>query len=292
MVFNLKQRDLPPNATGYSMTLNAKTASVSSLALAAVFLYTVPVLALDEKPVQPKQKIETVSPNMSVKLGAKAYRAGDMKEAVSQWTAAAEAGHAVAQWRLARMYADGKGVRRDDGRAFKWLKKIVDGHADDEPGTLQGQLAGRAFVELGSYYREGISGTIKSDLGQAWRMYYQAASVFNNGEAQYRLGLMFLDGEGIEQNRRLAVNWLRNAAEKGHVKAQAKLGELLFGNSSGAPRSRIEGLMWLSIARNHAHPANDAGIVSAFEDAYTLASDEERMHAATQVRRWQQRSGR
>ncbi|MES2906095.1 MAG: tetratricopeptide repeat protein [Pseudomonadota bacterium] len=228
-----------------------------------------------------------MTPGNAVKLGTKAYREGNIREAVDRWTAAAEAGHAVAQWRLARMFADGKGVPRDDAKAFHWFKMIVDNHAEDEPGTMQGQIAGRAFTQLGAYYREGIGGELKSDMPMAWRMYYQAASIFGDTEAQYQLGNMYLEGEGVEKNAQLAANWLRNAAEKGHARAQAALGNLMFANSEDAPRRRVEGLMWLSLARNQAKKNDDAWIVSSFEDAYTLASDEERMNAANNVKRWQ-----
>ena len=245
-------------------------------------------------PVADGKDIQSEStPAENVKLGAKAYRAGDTALAVKLWTSAAEQGHAVAQWRLARMYADGKGVARDDAAAFKWFKKLIDDHADDEPGTLQGQLAGKAFLELGTYYHNGVPGGAFHirDNEQAWKMYYQAASVFGDQDAQYQLGLMCLEGEGIEKNVRLGVNWLRNAAEKGHVEAQAKLGDVLFSNADTS-RGRIEGLMWLSIARNKMQPATDSWIATSFEDAYTLASDDERMKAATYVRRWEQQNAK
>lgn len=274
--------------SGSDMALRAQMRRGYGL-VAAFVLLCLPAFAFDGTPsaTQPV----AVSPGAAMKLGTKAYRDGNIREAIDRWTVAAEAGHAVAQWRLARMFADGKGVPRDDAKAFRFLKMIVDEHAEDEPGTLQGQIAGRAFVELGSYYREGIAGSeVKSDMTMAWRMFYQAASVFGDAEAQFQLGTMYLEGQGIEKNSQLAVNWLRNAAEKGHVKAQASLGRVLFDYSPDAPRRRVEGLMWLSLARNQAKAPDDAWIVTAFEDAYTLASDDERMNAAKNVKRWKQPS--
>lgn len=256
-----------------------------SLLAGLLFLCAMPVAAFDGTP-SPSKPAE-IEPNEALKLGTKAYRAGKIQEAIDRWTLAAEAGQAVAQWRLGNAFAEGKGVPKDDKKAFHWFKQIIDDHAEDEPGTMQGQLAGRAFVALGSYYSSGIPDSdVEPDINMAWRMYYQAASVFSNVEAQYRLGRMYHEGKGVEKNAQLALSWLRNAAEKGHMKAQALLGEILF-TIADTPRRKVEGLMWLSVARNQAKSAEDAWIITSFEDAYTLATDEERMNAANNVKRWQ-----
>jgi TPR repeat protein len=260
------------------------------LAAMLILLCLMPALAFDGTPSATKPA--DIAPDEALKAGTKAYRAGNIQEAIDRWTVAAEAGQAGAQWRLGHMFAEGKSVPKDDKKAFYWFKQIIDGHADDEPGTTQGQLAGKAFVQLGSYYRSGIPDSdVDSDMTMAWRMYYQAASVFNNDEAQFQLGRMYLEGKGVEENQQLAVNWLRNAAEKGHMKAQAILGNHLF-TTADTPRHKVEGLMWLSVARNQAKTQDDAWIVTMFEDAYTLATDEERMSAANNVKRWQKQAAR
>ena len=46
---------------------------------------------------------------------------------------AAEGGHALAQWKLGRMYAEGDGVQHDDLRAFEYFSRIANPHADDSP---------------------------------------------------------------------------------------------------------------------------------------------------------------
>ncbi len=268
------------------MVFSAKDWKLHGLSAILLLLLIMPATAFDGTPSATRPA--DITPNEALKLGTKAYRAGNVEEAITRWTAAAEAGQAVAQWRLGRMFAEGKGVPRDDAKAFHWFKHIVDEHADDEPGTIQGQLAGRAFVELGAYYSAGIPGSdVGRDMSMAWNMFYHGATVFGDMEAQYQLGKMYLEGKGVEQNRQLAVSWLRNAAEKGHVKAQAMLGDHLF-STAETPRRKVEGLMWLSIARKQAKSQDDAGIVTSFEDAYTLATDEERMNAANNVKRWKQ----
>ena len=42
--------------------------------------------------------------------------------------------------------------------------------------------------------------------------------------AQYNLGLMYANGQGVHQDDAQAVRWYRKAAEQGYAKAQYNLG--------------------------------------------------------------------
>jgi TPR repeat protein len=42
-------------------------------------------------------------------------------------------------------------------------------------------------------------------------------------DAQYEVGIMYLKGQGVAQNRAKAVQWLNSASESGHTKAASKL---------------------------------------------------------------------
>ncbi|OQY56398.1 MAG: hypothetical protein DRR08_31480 [Candidatus Parabeggiatoa sp. nov. 2] len=48
------------------------------------------------------------------------------------------------------------------------------------------------------------------------------AATQGDSEAQYTLGLMYLKGEGVKKNVRLAKKWFRQAAAQGHAPAQQK----------------------------------------------------------------------
>ena len=67
-----------------------------------------------------------------------------------------ENGHALAQWKLGRMYADGDGVQQDELRAFEYFSNIANSHAADSPDTQQARFVANAFVALGGYYLDGI----------------------------------------------------------------------------------------------------------------------------------------
>jgi len=73
--------------------------------------------------------------------------------------------------------------------------------------------------------------------------------------AQDRLGLMYLYGDGVEQNTSLGLEWIRKAAERGAPAAQMQLGNL-YSNANGnlVPLDDAEAYYWYSIAAKPVTP--------------------------------------
>ena len=69
--------------------------------------------------------------------------------------------------------------------------------------------------------------------------------------AQFALGTMYRDGQGVEQNYAEALHWWGEAAEQGVVDAQYALGNFYSGGT-GIARDNIQAYMWYSIATAHA----------------------------------------
>lgn len=55
---------------------------------------------------------------------------------------------------------------------------------------------------------------------------YKADAEKGNANAQYRLGLFYETGYGVDKNSNEAINWYRKAAEQGHKEAKAELKKL------------------------------------------------------------------
>jgi len=218
------------------------------------------------------------SPADAFRTGTQALLAGDTRQGVSALEYAASNGHAVAQWKLGRMYADGDGVSRDDRRAFEYFRGIADAHADDMPGTLQARFVANAFVELGNYYLNGVPNSpIKANPARAREMFRYAASYFGDPDAQYYLGRLYLTGRGTEKDPKQAARWFGLAANKGHNAAQAALGSMLF-KGDQVPRQAALGLMWLTLASDAAG-APDKWIRDLYDAAFKQATDDERQLA-------------
>lgn len=78
------------------------------------------------------------------------------------------------------------------------------------------------------------------------RLYQEAA---NNGDAdsQYKLGLLYLTGNGALQDFAEAAKWLQLAAEQGYGPAQYELG-LIYRNGYGLPTDHVQSYVWLNLA--------------------------------------------
>jgi exopolysaccharide production negative regulator len=218
--------------------------------------------------------------------GAHFLKAGDTAKAVHSLEYAAEKGHALAQWKLGRMYAEGDGVVQNDLKAFEYFRNIADSHADDNPDTPQARFVANAFVALGHYYLDGIPKTaVKRDPGRAREMFGYAASYFRDPEAQYYLARLYLDGVGAPHDPRTAARWFGLSAQKGQCQAQAMLGAMLFAGDH-VPRQAARGLMWLTLAKDSATGANQAWINRLYDSAMRQASEDERALAGVYLRRW------
>ena len=219
----------------------------------------------------------------ALRTGVRDYNAGDKEGAARALEYAATQGHALALWKLGRMYAEGDGVPHDDLKAFEFFSKIADENADDGPDSPNAGVVSSALVALGSYFLDGIKGSaVAPNLERAYDMFNYAASYFGDPNAQYSLARLYLDGTGVTQDPRQAARWFNLAAEKGHHPAQALLGQLLI-NGQGVPVQRARGLMWLTVAREAADTGKDRWIVALQEQAWTSASDLDRAESAAQA---------
>lgn len=215
-----------------------------------------------------------------VRLGAQALRSGETEKGIDSLRYAADQGHAGAQWKLGRMYAEGEGVERNDIKAFEYFSQIANMHADDNPATPEARFAADAFVALGAYYLVGIPDSkIHRDPTRARDMFAYAASYFGDPDAQYHLARLYIDGDGVDRDPRFAARWLGLAAHKGQYLAQAALGGMLFKGDDGIPRQAARGLMWLTLARDGAAGPQDKWVVDLYEDAFANASADERAMA-------------
>ena len=61
--------------------------------------------------------------------------------------------------------------------------------------------------------------------------------------AQYNLGLMYANGQGVHQDDAQAVQWYRKAAEQGYAQAQYNLG-VRYDNGRGVRQDYTQAVQW------------------------------------------------
>lgn len=271
-------------AIGGARSIVHRVMHVSGFARSLVFsaLLTVATLgaveramAFDEKVFDDKTGVKPESSPWAVfQFGFSAYKSGHKEQAVEAYKYAAENGQIGATWKLARMYAQGDGVTRDDYAAYKFFSEIVD--QDVEAGSPEESYVSDALVALGGYSMNGIPGTpVVPDPVAAQEYYMRAAANYRNPDAQYEMGKMFLKGEGgVKASIKQAGRWFQLAAEKGHAGAQATLGNLLF--QSG---KLVRGLTMMTVALARATPGDQPWIRGMQEEAFAVAPEADRRTA-------------
>lgn len=89
----------------------------------------------------------------------------------------------------------------------------------------------------------------------------QHAASSDLADAQYRLAIRLLRGDGMKKDESAAMRWLRLAAEQGHMDAQFQLG-LLYLDSETLPTNEDLAYRWINAAVESGHPS--AGAVSQY----------------------------
>lgn len=161
----------------------------------------------------------------------------------------ANKGDATAQFEVARQYAAGQGVAKDEAQALAWFKKAAaQGHT-------------KAEVSLGSIYAHGFG--VPADFVESIR-WYRLAAAKGDTTAQHNLGLDYAHAHGVDLNPRQAARWFRRAADQGHARAQFNLGEL-YETGKGVPQSDLEAFILYSLAGEHENQEHIFGKAKADE---------------------------
>src|SRR5437660_1796183 len=82
----------------------------------------------------------------------------------------------------------------------------------------------------------------KGDYATALRLLRPLADQ-GDAQAQYNLGVMYDDGQGVPQNDAEAMKWYRKAAEQGEDRAQNNLASM-YASGQGVPQNYAEAMKW------------------------------------------------
>jgi uncharacterized protein len=190
---------------------------------------TVPAKLSASEIAEVQKKADAGDASAQFALG-KAYESGnglrqDPKQAALWYRKAAEQGNAKAQNSLGVLYWLGDGVERDKKQAVQWYRKAA----------RQGEAS--AMFNLGAAYYNGDGVPESNVQSYAWFLLSSEAGSPSGQDAAKRsqgehgpemfteacltIGQMYLMGEDLPRDLRLAAGWYRKAAERGHTQAHA-----------------------------------------------------------------------
>jgi TPR repeat protein len=154
-----------------------------------------------------------------------------------------------AQYKLGLLYLEGKGTDKNEHEAFELFNRAAaKGHAN-------------ALFQLALMYLHGWGTAQNEPLATRYfRMSVKPltqSSEQGDVEAQYKLGVMYDEGRGVEKDYIEAICWYRLAAEQGHAEAQYQLGQC-YDKGYGVQKDQKEAMRWyrLAAAQGHDKAAN------------------------------------
>jgi len=107
---------------------------------------------------------------------------------------------------------------------------------------ILGLLLGTQTTVKADQFKEGVAAYKAGNYQKAFKFFKPLAEQ-SYASAQYNLGLMYDDGQGVPQDYTEAVKWYRKAAEQGSAKAQNNLG-VMYDDGQGVPQDYTEAVKW------------------------------------------------
>ena len=113
-------------------------------------------------------------------------------------------------------------------------------------GTANNISQSRSAAKAPQWLNDANAAHERRDYTTALRLVRPLADQ-GNALAQYKLGYMYDNGEGVPQNYAEAMKWYRLAAEQGDADAQTSLGSM-YDNGAGVPQNYAEAMKWYRLA--------------------------------------------
>ena len=137
--------------------------------------------------------------------GVQAYKAGDFAAAFREFVALAEAGNVAAQYNVAQMYRNGKGVAQDYPTALKWYEKAAEAGLSSAQNNLAQMIV------------EGKGTEVDYARAVGW---WRRAAQQDYVSAQFNLGTAYLNGLGVTADKEEALFWYSLAMVNGYAGAR------------------------------------------------------------------------
>ncbi|MCL4768431.1 MAG: sel1 repeat family protein [Hyphomicrobiaceae bacterium] len=233
------------------------------------------------------------SPQAAFEHGMGALKAGRLDIALPALEHAAGKGLFLAEFYLARLFADSTGTHTDHAKAYMLYQRIADEHADIDPDDDQrAPFVAKAFTALAAYLRQGIPVIgLYPNPERAAEYLQHAATFFNDQDAQFELAKLYLKGEGVPEDTKRATHWLSVLTEEGHAGAQAFLADLYW-RGKHVPKDSIRAYALVTVAVENAPAHERIWIEDIHQYIYCGLSEHARRNAEGLVSDWRRRYGR
>ena len=124
---------------------------------------------------------------------------------------------------------------------------------------------------FGQDFAAGLAAAQRGDFATALQEWQPLAEA-GNATAQYNLGVMHANGEGVLQDDGEAARWYRLAAEQGNAAAQLNLG-FMYEAGKGVPRDGLEAIRWYRMAAEQGSAAAQLNLGFMYDEGQDILRD-------------------
>lgn len=217
-------------------------------------------------------------------------------EKFKMYSKAASKGDANAQFKLAEMYQDGQGVKKDDKMSSKYYAQAAAQGISGAQNNLgvnykcgygvsknyemackyfkQAADQGNSLAQfnLGIMYQDGL-GVVKDEKKAS--EYYTLAAAQGNSGAQTCIGLMYAAGLGVAQNYEIACEYLKQSAKQGSSLGQFHLGDM-YKNGLGVVKDEKKAFEYFALAAAQGHIDAKNSLGKMYEDGLGVEKNYEK----------------
>ena len=136
---------------------------------------------------------------------------------------AADSGDNDAKVALAALYLQGEELRRHPSQGKDLLQQAAEAGHVGAALQLGHLLSGKLPID-----------SKETNVSEAINWYTKAAEA-GEAEAQYALGMLYVNGNGVPADLVAAANWIEKAAHKDHATSQFQLG-VMYCTGKGVPQ--------------------------------------------------------
>lgn len=203
----------------------------------------------------------------------------DIRQARHCFEKAADLGLAESQYVLGLYFKEGIYIEKDLNLAFIWFRKAAEkgwSPAKYETGICyllgegveKNEKEGISFIYSAATdgYAQAqlmVGKIIKNDPKQAVE-YLKKAAEQRMPEAQYELGIIYLEGIGVPRHESMAIEYLEKSAAQGFADAQNRLG--IYYKESNSKNNLIDAVEWFRRAAVQNHIAAQKNLAKCYAE--------------------------
>lgn len=133
----------------------------------------------------------------------------------------------------------------------------------------------QAQYYLGIMYTNG-EGVPEDDRQAVY--WFQKSARQGNSQSQYHLGILYANGAGVPEDDPQAVYWFRKSAKQGDARAQFNLG-VMYEFGEGVPKDDRQAVYWYRQAAEQGHARAQFGLGLMYADGAGVPRDNVRAYA-------------